>query len=323
MTGLGYLSNDTSYTPASGINNSGQIVGRGTNANGDREAFLYENDSMHGLGFLSSLDQRSDATSINNLGNIVGSSHNSSGQREAFFYDYNTGLMQGIGGLDPFNVHSLALDVNDANYVVGVSRSVNSGSEAFVWDPVSGMQGLGFLNSSLSASVARAINETGQITGYSINSFGQGEAFIYDNGVMMGLGALPSGGETYANDINDAGYVVGYGYDFSAGSQNRAILYDGSEIIDLNTLLPTNSGWELFTAEGINNQNQIVGYGRYSGQGRAFLLTLDESEPTVATPEPASLAIWGLGLLGVGAIIARRRRRRLGPNIDKPVPSAK
>jgi probable HAF family extracellular repeat protein len=42
---------------------------------------------------------------------------------------------------------------------------------------------------------------------------------------------------------------------------------------DLNSLLPANSGWELTTANAINEQGQIVGSGKKDGQTKAFLLT--------------------------------------------------
>lgn len=52
----------------------------------------------------------------------------------------------------------------------------------------------------------------------------------------------------------------------------HAFVYDGS-LRNLNQLLPAGIGWELIEATDINDAGQIVGYGRFQGRIRAFLLT--------------------------------------------------
>jgi probable HAF family extracellular repeat protein len=44
-------------------------------------------------------------------------------------------------------------------------------------------------------------------------------------------------------------------------------------MVDLNTLLPLNSGWVLMEANDINDNGQITGYGLHNGVGRAFRLS--------------------------------------------------
>ena len=46
--------------------------------------------------------------------------------------------------------------------------------------------------------------------------------------------------------------------------------YNGT--VDLNTLIPLNSGWFLREARGINDQGMIVGNGTLNGVERGFLL---------------------------------------------------
>jgi probable HAF family extracellular repeat protein len=88
---------------------------------------------------------------------------------------------------------------------------------------------------------------------------------------MTDLGHL-GGGTSRATAINNNEVVVGFstringtGYAFS---WTRA-----GGMVDLNTLLPLNSGWVLMEADGINDNGQITGYGLHNGAGRAFRLS--------------------------------------------------
>jgi hypothetical protein len=57
-------------------------------------------------------------------------------------------------------------------------------------------------------------------------------------------------------------------------------MWENEELIDINTLLPENSGWILRSAKGINDQGDIVGYGEINGENHAFLLTSSLNYPT-------------------------------------------
>ena len=75
-----------------------------------------------------------------------------------------------------------------------------------------------------------------------------------------------------AYGINRYGHVVGYQSNNSGA--NRAFRYrpglDG--MIDLNTLLPPNSGWVLTSARAINDGGIVVGAGIYNGRNTPFIL---------------------------------------------------
>ncbi len=43
-------------------------------------------------------------------------------------------------------------------------------------------------------------------------------------------------------------------------------------MVDLDTLLPANSGWTLQYAVGINASGQICGFGTHNGATHAFIL---------------------------------------------------
>jgi len=89
--------------------------------------------------------------------------------------------------------------------------------------------------------------------------------------VPFDLGTLGSD-YSIAYGINDVGKVVGDS--FTSSGQPHAFLWNNGKMFDLNNLLSDNSGWELVSAQGINNRGQIVGYGFFYDQGyKAFLLT--------------------------------------------------
>jgi probable HAF family extracellular repeat protein len=50
-------------------------------------------------------------------------------------------------------------------------------------------------------------------------------------------------------------------------------MWRNGQIFNLNNLLQPNSGWQLRSATGINNNGQIVGIGDFNGQRKGFLLT--------------------------------------------------
>jgi probable HAF family extracellular repeat protein len=85
---------------------------------------------------------------------------------------------------------------------------------------------------------------------------------------------LPGESFSWAYAINDAGQIVGHS---GSGPQccwrDRAVIWTGSVIADLNDLIPPDSGWVLTMATGINDAGQIVGQGTIGGQTHAFLLT--------------------------------------------------
>jgi hypothetical protein len=56
--------------------------------------------------------------------------------------------------------------------------------------------------------------------------------------------------------------------------------------MDLNIMIPTNSGWEMMEARAISSAGQIVGWGMHAGHTNAFLLT-PVSGPVMMTSPPS------------------------------------
>ena len=158
---------------------------------------------------------------------------------------------------------------------------------------------------------ANGINNRGQIVGNeNNNSNGSSQAFLWQNGIMQGLGTF-AGTSSYATQINDQGQIIGGYYSasdvythafvlyngnlqdfggrnvspddenncgqvvgglFDANGKEHAFVYSAGVMKDLGTL----TGNFFSEANGINDGGYVVGYSAYSarsGNGSAFLET--------------------------------------------------
>ncbi|MBE9225207.1 hypothetical protein IQ264_07150 [Phormidium sp. LEGE 05292] len=80
-----------------------------------------------------------------------------------------------------------------------------------------------------------------------------------------------------------------------------AVIWENDVMTSLNSLIPSNSGWFLSDATGINKTGQIVGNGIINGQTHAFLLIPVSQNSSV--PEPSlTMSLLALGAVGVGVL---------------------
>ncbi|HZP07028.1 MAG TPA: choice-of-anchor D domain-containing protein [Terracidiphilus sp.] len=263
MTGMG---------DAVSVNNEGQLTG----------SFAVGGDtSFH--AFLSS----SPYNSFTDLGDpggglIIGYGINNSRQISgaanfapnsavhAFLWD---GTMHDIGTLNGDST-SDGYGINASGQIAGTSESQSSISHAFLYTPANGavpssMINLGDLGGGSSQGLA--INNSSQVTGTASLPNGLNPAFLWD-GTMHDIGSL-EGGYAEGKGINNLGQITGISE--IAGGQSRAFLYTpANEMLDLNTLIPSNSGWTLLYAFAINDAGQITGSGiDPNGNRNAFVLT--------------------------------------------------
>jgi probable HAF family extracellular repeat protein len=107
---------------------------------------------------------------------------------------------------------SNANDVNESGQIVGSATLANAETHAFIITPWLGPQmiDLGTLPNG-TISEARAISNRGQVVGTALPEPGTGfsRAILWDQGVMTALPDLPGLDSSWANDVNDAGVVVG------------------------------------------------------------------------------------------------------------------
>jgi probable HAF family extracellular repeat protein len=218
-------------------------------------------------------------------------------------------MMSDLGSLGGY---SGALGINSSGAAVGFS-SVSPGGfgRAVIWANNSILD----ISNGLE-SEARGINDFGQVVGETSTPTGNHQAFLWSNGNSENLGTLAAGRSSEAYSINNSGEVVGTAEAISSISfatnpitgeiitttnyHDHAFLYSSGSMIDLNNLISTNSGWELYYAFGINNSNQIVGWGSVDGGEhiRSFILEI---------PEPSVQGLW-FTAAAVGIAVARYRR---------------
>jgi probable HAF family extracellular repeat protein len=256
---------------ATDINNSSQVVGFAPQSPLPA-AFIW--DSVAGLQYLGTLPggTNSGAEGINDLGQVVGYSNSAETEDRAFVWD-NTGGMQSLGTLYSTDTQSFAVDINNSGTVVGFS-----GTEfwrSFIWTSSIGMVDLG-LPRGYTSTRAEAINDEGMVVGYVLSGHSESSsrAFLWTNqqGIRL-LRMVKDGIGHRAHAINNQGQIVGEGASLEDANQYRALYWFHGQLLDLNTLLPADSGWILRSATGINDLGQIVGTGAYQDQTRAFILS--------------------------------------------------
>jgi uncharacterized membrane protein len=236
-----------------------------------------------------------DANSVNFSGIAVGSVDAGSNQRGAIYLGSGGGLITrttptgcffvtafGINDLDRARIVGQGIDPNNAARNVGIVYNIGD-NDAFEVGALPGFNG----------ALAFGVSNTGYVVGSSMLNQGSGLPFIWsDQGGMVAIPLATGTSEGSARAVNSAGWVVGN--DSSAFS--IPFLYDGTNTYRLADLIPPNSGWDLSmntssSADGISEDNVIVGTGVHNGETHAYAMVPVAPSPTptpTATPTATS-----------------------------------
>ena len=169
-----------------------------------------------------------------------------------------------------------ALDINNNNEVVGAAYLAGDNVyHAFLYSGgvMTDLGVDGCTDPSARTSWAFRINDSGQIAGTSCFLLPRGptdRAFLYDAGVMTELGTL-GGTASQARGINNSGHVAGSAA-LAGDVFSHAFIYSGGVLTDIGTLTGVSgSSW----AYDINDSDQVVGYGRFSGSPTMLFSTAE------------------------------------------------
>jgi probable HAF family extracellular repeat protein len=304
MQDLGTVGTDQ-LGAAFAVNDTGQVAGWSYTE-------TFEINKQHPDGYYVITSQHAflwtSASGLKSIGKTeVPSGINASGELSGTIGNTVAGLWTGtwtkLGTLGGSYTYSWSGGINNFGQVVGASLTATDVERAFLWTPsTSGgqsgtMQDLGTFGTN---SWANAINSQGYVAGVSGDLSWTPHPFLWrpttangTSGTLINLGGGDLG-DAYA--INSSAVVVG---DFTpTGTQqmDAALWQPGTNgaytVSDLNSLIPTGTGWALISADAINDRGQIV-VEATQANGPVHALLLTPTTPALAHParrvQPAAL----------------------------------
>ncbi len=295
---------------AFGVNNAGTVVGNWANPQTLLvDGFVYSNGVYTDVAPPASVSTT--LYSINSKGVAVGNYQLSDNTIHAFTYSNGT-----ISYLSDFPgaTETSAIGINRSGTIVGVYSTVNAALNNFY--PFSAFvlpQGGSYTAYNYPGAVATGftgLNDLGTIVGNYFDASTNSHGFYIPNGDLNNPATwVPVNypGEPYTEPqaINNLGQIVGiyedasglnHGFIYSGGPNGTYSTLDFPNDPGLSPIINPYSGTELY---GINDLGQIAG--TYNNYSNGFL-----ADPAV--PEPASLTLFAVGVLGFGVYRWRRRK---------------
>jgi uncharacterized membrane protein len=246
---LGFINSE-----AVGVNSSGHLAGTAYDRSSSKHrAFEFSSDKLSLLE-----GEQSVAHSIDDSGQIAGEAIVPGKGTTGPVLWTEKGILP-LGGC----CGGTATGVNNHGQVIGDIYDKAGSYAAFLGDAVHGLQTIGPPNRYSSAI---AVNDSGHVL---IQAFS--EAYLYVDGKLTQID-LSRQNPSQPRAINDCDVIVGSFGPFA--DANRAFVWEKSQgFRDLNSLIPSDSGWKLEAATSINDHGKIVGWGDHKGEDDAgFLL---------------------------------------------------
>ncbi len=261
---------------AHGINASGLMVGAVRTRSRGEKAYVARSTNGHvewePLPGIDGRPANGMAAAVNDSGAIAGTT---SGRAPA---KWNRGKGR-------YHLHKLkasrsgqAFAVNSRGDVAGSTTSKTVQAEVWLGSgKVVRLPGLGGRHSEATAIVDPS-DSLIRVAGSSFDQSGRNHAVVWTlnrhgNRWIAGrpklLGTLSGYRHSEAYGINRAGWVVGIAFNKTAFT---AFLWRSGKMTRLRSLVHA-SGWQLTWASGINDHNQVIGWGSFHGRERPFVLT--------------------------------------------------
>jgi probable HAF family extracellular repeat protein len=155
-------------------------------------------------------------------------------------------------------------------------------------------------------------------------------AFRWKNGHMTNLGSLYGDVCSLAFGSNSKGQIVGNSIPCDVDGPSRPFLWEnGGPMVDLNTLIPPDSGIVLNEAEIVNERGEIVASATLdNGEGHTYLLIPDGHDDVAEGPADAdqsdvapltqSLTRVAHARLTLAELLARSATRHRGLGLGSP-----
>jgi len=287
-------------TWANAVNSRGEIAAQAYNTIPDANslfgygyqsrAFYWNNGVSQDLGTLGT-GTDADAGLINERGQVVARSYTSSVPNAncagissftlatgSFIWDKKNG-MKDIGGLG--GTCTLAQDLNNHGQIVGGSSLTGDTQvHPFVWNAATGVTDL-LDPSDSSYGFAEAENAHGEVAGETCDSVTCYAMLWRKSGGHWQKRTLSTVTDNAASiSINASEQVVG---DVGTNSSAPFLWEDGGTIVDLNTLVPPNSGLQMYESLQINDRGEITANAKDSNGNNhsVLLIPCDENHPGV------------------------------------------
>jgi probable HAF family extracellular repeat protein len=255
---------------SSGLGGNNRGVTVGYNSYNINHALLWYHGAVTDLGTLVGPSGFSQAQQVNNEGQAVGTSQAADGTIHAVVWSHGAISDLGTLGGPGSSTSSIGNGINDQGQIVGDSQedTISNPLLGFppffptLWDRGS-VAKLGGAPSYSFGGDAYSINNKGQVVGRIAvpdpKEGAVGHAYFWEAGVMRELGVPAGDDNSEANSLNERGQIVGdAGVGFIFYSPDRALLWQNGEMIDLNTLIPPGSGYNLIKAFDVNARGEIV-----------------------------------------------------------------